>query len=1073
MWEVDTAKFISATVPIYSLCFKRDNSQLIVACANELLFFEPRYGILLGKRLTHHAQIHCVRCSCDGTFFASASMDGLVVVWRSISNEGFVQFNASGPAKTLCWSPNKQILVACSTSEYQIWHPDDSRAVRTIVSHGIVACNFSPLGNLFLLVFDTGDVNIIDVETNQIVQTFSFSKLATAVSFAIVDEIECVVVADLEKKVSLFKVEDKSLIGRNSLSFECLAIGFLDKYFMFSGVSDRVCLMTGHLSYLGEFATNGDWVWDTAYDGEGKVAISRRDGVVEVRKVEFALAFACFGHLVSYRTSLNSLTVQSLVDPSIGHELSFPKIVFSIAMSSEFLLVHFTDVLIVYRHSDMRMMQEIPGSYENSLICLSDRQAFVTQAKNRELHFMNLAGHIESTMYFDSEITFLTLTDAFEDSLIVGCHNGDVLLVTMTSSVLLVEHRVAVVQAIKRNGIFVVVDEQANCTLYNAVSSEIIQTMSQVASYTTNETIDGLSATSDNSTVSIYYNNTLVKTLFLEGSLLLFYGRQIVVSNQDTIEVLPLELDFPEFCLQYPWPLVVSMIDVGVFQKQWRDVFDECLKRKEFGLVRAVVPESERDLRLMVYFCDDDELLSVFQTEPTATETPHALEAAGDGEKALDLYALDGDWPNVLRIVKEYHLERHLAELEVPPEYSEDVAKILLNAGFGDSAIRILTGCENYECLAKTHVCLGQWKEAISLCHIVPSVAPIIFPKLSQILLESDQFFEALVCLFVVTETEIRRKAIESMKECCAVTHNLHILAVLELMTGFNEPETYWQSLNMANAYVCADHLRRLGPTTAMSEDHAHLVFYMSYFVCACHHARCLVGVDISLIHLQLLFASSVLGQKRWVAYCLRELMAVNLPDQTKRFIQRCARSYKEASPSRSVTVKCGKCGSDLYAKSRVPLLVCGLCGSFIPFSATSGRPIELVHFKTATKNALALINTEPQADKVNISIPTSEFVSDDFLELTPPEHFVAQCIKKEAGVSNQYWFNPSLTPVRQCRVCGSLFHEDDYEKTTLSLEACAICSTYLYSDEIQIGEYSSDLLDTLHTFAESSPVLY
>lgn len=1073
LWEVDTGKFISARVPIYSLCFKRDNSQLIVACANELLFFEPRYGLLLGTRLTHHAQIHCVRCSCDGTFFASASMDGLVVVWRSINNEGFVQFNASGPTRTLCWSPTKQILLVCSTNEYQIWHPDDSRAVRMMVSHGIINCGFSPTGNRFFLVFDTGDVNIVDIETNQVIQTFTFSKLATAVSFAIVDGIECLVVSDLERKVSLFRVEDKSLIGRNSLPFECLSICRVDQYLMFSGISQSLLLMTDQLSYLGEFTISGDWVWDTGYNGEGVVAVGRRDGVVELRKIEFALAFSSFNHLMSYRTGINSLTVQSLIHSNVNSSLSFPKVIFAISMSSRFLLVHFRDSLVVYNHNDMTKVHEIPGVFDNSFVCLSDERIFVTQSNNLELSFITLAGHRETTISFSSEVTFLRLTDSFEDAVIVGCKNGDVLIVSLTKTILLVEHGVTVIQAEKSFNRLSIVDSNANCTFYDVVTSEPLKSISNVAFFASNETLRGLYAISDNSLISIYHEHVLLKQSFIQGTLLCFYRNKVVVSHHESVEVIPLYLDFEVILGQHSWDVVVSLIEIGVFEQQWRDVFDECLKRHEFSIARNVVPNWERELIVMVNACDDDDLFSLFHGTPDQSESPHVLEEAGDGEKALDFYAMDGDWPNVLRIVREYHLERHLAEFNVPDEYSEEVAKILLDAGFGDSAIRILTGCANYESLARTHVCLGQWKEAISLCHIVPSITPIIFPKLSQILLESDQLFEALVCMFICQDSEIRKSAIETMKGCSAVCQNLSHLALLELMSGFNDPDNYWQFLTFTGGYLCADELRRHWSATALSEDDARDVFYMSYYVCACYHKRPMVGLDFTNVLTQFLFAASILGQKRWVAYCLRELLDRNVPEQMKRFIQRCARSYKEASPSVSVGVNCAKCGRDVYTQSRVPLLVCGFCGAPIAFSTFSGKPIELVSFRCTAKNAQALMLEEPKGDTAQFVIPAGDSVSDEFLKFAPPEYFIVQSLKRESSVTNQYWFNPSLVFVKVCRVCGSMFHEEDHERARFTLDFCPACHTYLFDEKTQIGELSSDLLNTLQTFAQSNPILY
>ena len=116
LWKVQLQRQ-SAQIPCYSLCFKPDYSQLIVASSNDLFFLDPKTGQIVDQKRSHQAPVYSVRCSYDGAFFASSSSDGTVVIWRSFNNEGFVTYGSQSSARHLVWSPTKQLLISCSAKD--------------------------------------------------------------------------------------------------------------------------------------------------------------------------------------------------------------------------------------------------------------------------------------------------------------------------------------------------------------------------------------------------------------------------------------------------------------------------------------------------------------------------------------------------------------------------------------------------------------------------------------------------------------------------------------------------------------------------------------------------------------------------------------------------------------------------------------------------------------------------------------------------------------------------------------------------------------------------------------------
>ena len=1130
-------------IAVRSVCYKPDYSQIIAACSNDLFFISPETGEILEQKRAHRATVYCVKCSHDGTFFASASSDGLIVIWRSLNNEGYVRFGSPAATSHIEWCPNKQLLIATSKKEYRMWRPEESSAIPKQVQNNIESIAFSPNGDVFVLAFDNGLLHVISTEEPQnVLQTFTYSSIVTALSFCSINEEDYLVTADLECRVSMYRMKDKQLVGKNSLPFEamcCAAVGDSSFFFVFAGISGKVSLLTSSLSYLGDFKSSSDWVWDVAVDKRGRIALASKEGFVELRSVDFGIAFASAGDIVAYRNSVNTMIVKNIINGK-STELSFNKIIVSTTMSSNFLLVQFKDSVISYRHEyqtesedqqslNIEKVFEIPGYFENAKFAIT--RIHILCAEDNILKFFDLTGHSLCQFQFSSPITCLNAASAYNDNAIVGCKDGRVFFVTidMKEPVLLAKHGKEVVDA-KRSGLIVaVLDVQENCTVYDSFERTVLKKLEKVKSIAFSDRVEQLLATSTGTELTIHYKDCQPITQFIEGDILGFIRNKVILSNEGAVETADAVLPFDELVQNKNWDAIKRLCDIGPNREQLEFLATASIRDKRFDVARLVAPEVSKTLSFFVnevlvntpknnvstaisqflgdthqnYSLDksasQQRILGKEQSQENIHKSPKSsqgtndtideevftlpddnklkkdkaieLEQSGASEEALQAYADAGEWEDVFRLAEEKHMERAIVDYEFPQEHTERAAKIMLSAGLGEGAIRLLKRTHNYASLAKARIYLGQWVEAISLSRLYSTVYNIVYPRFGELLFESGHFFESLVCFFIPKEHDDRAAAFQKMIACCAESQAFEQLSFIFLMISFNEPEMYWDYLQRTSCYLAAHQLKNK-TLLPMSNDDVKSIFYMAYYLLASLSEFPLIGVSVPDVLLQLLISAVALHMKRWVSYALKEISLYKLDDKTKQIAQRAAHSFNETKDddSMKISFECPRCHRDIFQSTRVPTLRCGSCGMKIAFSAVSCQPIPLVAFSYKGENGPELIKHEPGV-AAKEEIP-ADVVSEKFLLSQPAELFVIQEIKKKAEVSPALWYNPSLANIHVCSTCGTMLTDEDFESTTLENEQCPICHTTLI-EGAKHEDQQNDILEMLRPFEEESPVTF
>lgn len=1114
IWKTPFSKPLDK-IAVRSLCYKPDYSQLIASYSNDLFFLSPDTGDIIEQKRAHHATIYCVKCSPDGTFFASCDSDGKVVIWRSLNNEGYVSYGSSNSATALEWCPSRQLLISVAKKEYRIWKPEDTAAAPVEVQFPILSIAFSPAGDTFVLSFDNGLLHVVSVENQEVLQTFNYSSIVTTMKFSTIDKKDYLVTSDLDCRVSMYRISDKTLVGKNSIPFEalcCSSVGDSTFFFAFAGISGKVSLLTSSLSYLGDFQSGSDWIWDIAVDKRGRVAIATKEGYVELRSIDFGIAFASAGDVVAYRNSVNSMVIKNIINGNTK-DMSFNKIIASTTMSSNFILVQFKDSVITYKYSIdnehegqliVEKINEIPGNFEKSLFAIT--RIHIISAEGNQLAFYDLTGCRLPGFSFSAPITSLRTTSAYNDGVIIGCADCRVyfVMMEMKEPVLLARHSSPVADAIRSGLIVTVRGKNGECGIYDSFERKTISMLENVHSMAYSDRVEGLLATSNGTEVTIHFRDCKPITQFIEGDILAFVRNKVILTNEGALETIDAPLPIKELIEREDWDAIKRLCDLGPSEDQLTLIAKEAIKAKKFDVAKLISPDISKSMSFFVnevlpttprenindtiaIFLGDENYSkkkkasrqSDAEPDSPASQNPAKyraieLEKAGAQEEALNAYAECGEWDDVFRLAEEKHLERAIVDYSFPEEHTEKAAKVLLKAGLGEGAIRLLTRSQNHENLAKARVYLGQWVEAISLSRLYASVYNIVYPRFGELLFESGRFFESLVCFFIPEKHDDRSAALTKMVECASISKAFDQLSFLFLMHAFNDSDSYWRVFQRSTAYLTAQRLRNM-TLLPMSLEDSKLIFLMSYYLLACIAEFPLLGVNVLDVLVQLLVSSSALGMKKWLTYALKEISAFKLDEKTKQISQRAARASREAQEDQQITFPCPRCKKDIFSSAKMPILCCGNCGMRLAFSAHSCRPLPLVAFTFTptpkeTREAEELISIEPGI-AVNSEIPADN-VSERFLTEQPAEAFVVQSLKKKAGVKPQLWYNQELACIHVCSTCGVMLDDEDFEQTTMSNEYCPVCRTALI-EGAKSEDIHNEILEMLRPFEDESPVSF
>jgi len=134
---------LSSTV--WSIAFKPDGTQVVVAAGNRVLVYDAQEGDLIHSLKGHKDAVYCVAYSKQGKKFASGGADKQVIIWTDKA-EGRLKYHHTDSIQCLAYNPVTQQLASGTASDFGLWSPEQKSVTKHKVSSKVLSLSWTPDG---------------------------------------------------------------------------------------------------------------------------------------------------------------------------------------------------------------------------------------------------------------------------------------------------------------------------------------------------------------------------------------------------------------------------------------------------------------------------------------------------------------------------------------------------------------------------------------------------------------------------------------------------------------------------------------------------------------------------------------------------------------------------------------------------------------------------------------------------------------------------------------------------------------------------------------------------------------
>lgn len=588
---------------IWSIAFKPDGTQIIVAAGNRVLVYDATDGDLVHSLKGHKESVFCVAYSRHGKKFASGGADKQVIIWTHKA-EGILKYNHNESIQCLAYNPVTQQLASGTASDLGLWSPEQKSVSKRKVNSKILAMSWTNDGLHIALGLFSGHISIRDKfgeEKADIVRQAPIWTLAWNPVQTKQDPTDVLVVGCWDQTLSFYKVSGQEYGREHRLEFDVCSIDFFSSgdYFVLGGSGKKVQLWSRDGIYLGDLGEREDWIWSVAVrPRQNNVVIGCNDGSVVMYQVVFSTVHGLYQDRYAYRDVMTDVIIQHLVTEQ-KVRIRCKDYVKKIAVYRDRLAVQLPDKVLIYEvsHDDpldmhYKNIEKIKQKFVCSLLVVTTNHIILCQ--ERKLQLYSFQGALEREWNLDALIRYIKVVGGApkREGLLVGLKNGHVMKIFVDNAfpVTLIKQATAVrcLDLSCRRKKLAVVDETSNLLVYDLDTQQLLYQEPNANSVAWNTEMEDMLAYSGSNMLCIKTGNFPPHMQKLQGFVVGFKGSKIFCLHyisMQTIDV-PQSASLYRYMEKKDFETAYRVACLGVTEADWRLLALDALQSLRFDIAR-------------------------------------------------------------------------------------------------------------------------------------------------------------------------------------------------------------------------------------------------------------------------------------------------------------------------------------------------------------------------------------------------------------------------------------------------------------------------------------------------------
>mmetsp|Transcript_40077 Transcript_40077/g.89958 ORF Transcript_40077/g.89958 Transcript_40077/m.89958 type:complete len:1284 (-) Transcript_40077:23-3874(-) len=588
---------------IWSIAFKPDGSQIIVAAGNRVLVYDASDGDLVHSLKGHKDSVFCVAYSKHGKKFASGGGDKQVIIWTHKA-EGILKYNHNESIQCLSYNPVTQQLASGTSSDLGLWSPEQKSVSKHKVSSKVLSMSWTNDGLHLALGLYSGHISIrdkfgtekVDIARTAPIWTLCWNPVPTKT-----DPTDVLVVGCWDQALYFYKVSGQEYGREHKLEFDPCSIDFFSTgdYFVLGGSGKKVQLWSREGVLLGDIGEKDDWIWSVAVrPRQNNVVVGCNDGTVMMYQVVFSTVHGLYQDRYAYRDVMTDVIIQHLVTEQ-KVRIRCKDCVKKIAVYRDRLAVQLPDKVIIYEvsHEDpldmhYKNIEKIKQKFVCSLLVVTTHHIILCQ--ERKLQLYSFQGVLEREWNLDALIRYIKVVGGApqREGLLVGLKNGHVMKIFVDNAfpVTLIKQATAIrcLDLSCRRKKLAVVDETSNLLVYDLDTQALVYQEPNANSVAWNTEMEDMLAYSGNNMLCIKTGTFPPHMQKLQGFVVGFKGSKIFCLHyisMQTIDV-PQSASLYRYIEKKDFETAFKVACLGVTEGDWRLLALDALQSLRFDIAR-------------------------------------------------------------------------------------------------------------------------------------------------------------------------------------------------------------------------------------------------------------------------------------------------------------------------------------------------------------------------------------------------------------------------------------------------------------------------------------------------------